>query len=439
MVRYVRGAVLEFDQRVIARIQIIRAVHGERRHVARPAVGVADGGRAGWRVVEIGIVVVHLVVGTARIAQAIVQHRVFQLVFAAGHEDLVVNGFLFIAQGLVEAIGAHAVGKAAGGGDRRAVRRHGQPLALNRFGVAGVEAADVIAVARIRLEAQVDADAVAAAVILVPALVPAGVGQRGMDAVVEEGRFDVVDAAFVLVISRRDDDRESMVRIDRCAAFIGVAGAEAGAGGERQVGDVGAAQRFAAGADARFKEGLAVARRGLRRDFNRAAQRFGILLRKIGFGHRNGADQAGGNRVQRHRAAAAERRGVVRRRQPQAAEGRAVEIGVEAANIDEASLAGIGLQRDAGYAPHRLGDVHIRQLAHLRRRHQVDQVGRLLLRLPGIGVGRALGIHHDHLDGVAGRRWISRIGRVGRHQEQLADESGKDGVLERSGLHTCFH
>ncbi len=232
VVRDVGGAVLELDQRVIGGIEVVRATDAERRYVARSAVGIADRGGSRGRVVEVGIIVMHLVIGSARVAEAVVQHRLLQLVLAPDHEDLVVNGFLLVAQGLVEAIDAQAIDKAVGRCGRGAVRCHRQTLAQYRFGIAGVEAADVIAIVCIRLVAQVDADTVTAAVILVPALVPAGIGQRRMHAIVEKGRFDIVDAALVFIVGGRDDDREGVIRIGTDAGLLATVAAEAGAGGQ---------------------------------------------------------------------------------------------------------------------------------------------------------------------------------------------------------------
>ena len=191
---------------------------------------------------------------------------------------------------------------------------------------------------------------------------------RGL--LIPETGFVIVDPAPVVVDRADHQDAERLVVGGPAKACPGVEG---------EVGDACVTLQLLATTQLQVEERLASRGRGLRRDVDRAAQRLGILLRQVALGHGDGADEAGRNRVHRHGAAGARRRAGVGGRQAQPAEGRAVQIGVEAADVDVASFARIRLQGDTRNAAYGLTGVDVRKPGDLAGRRDIDEIRRLLL------------------------------------------------------------
>ena len=222
------------------------------------------------------------------------------------------------------------------------------------FGIAGVEGAEIDAAVRINIPRIGTGEALARAVIFVPAeFEVVGDGHAGGRRIEIRGWtavFEVVDAAPVRVIRVGNDEAHRVAR------------AETKAAGDAAFPYGRAAQRLDAAAERAFQQVVGAARHCARQDVDDAAQAFRIDVGRERFDDLHPADDPRRKRVERDGAAAALRRRRIRSGQPHAVEGRAVEVGVHAADVDEAAFARVGLERDARNALHRFGDVDVGQL-----------------------------------------------------------------------------
>ena len=237
--------------------------------------------------------------------------------------------------------------------------------------------------------------------------------------VIEVGRLDVIETAPVLVVRCREHHRKWAVAIRRDVRTRGSSGtAESAARGNRHIDDAGAAQGFVSRADVPLNERGAILGSRLRRDFDGAAKSFRILTREVRFGHGDGADQTDRDRIEGHRAIAAERRCIIGGGKAQTAKRRAVQVGIEAAAIDVAPLALVGLERYSGNSAYRLGHADIRYLTYFLVRGDIDQIRGFHLRRPRDGDGRALRQNYDALERAHfadGYIFLSGFPRDNRH------------------------
>ena len=196
--------------------------------------------------------------------------------------------------------------------------------------------------------------------------------------------------------------------------------------GEGQIGDAGLALRLLAGTEFELEQWLAVLRRRFRGDIDGAAEGFGVLLGQVALGQRDGADKADWNGVERHGATGTARGTGVGRRQAQPTERGAVEIGIEAADIDVTTFARIGLQRDARKAAYGFAGIDVGELLNLLRSRQLNEIWRLLLCGARNLDGRALAHDEHFFERVRSRRggFCTHGGGGGKHERN----GGGEGV-----------
>ncbi len=202
--------------------------------------------------------------------------------------------------------------------------------------------------------------------------------------------------------------------------------AETGADGQfRRVRTAMVVQGLVAAAERRVGERLGDVGGGARRQLDRAAQTLGVMIRHAGIGDDDAVDGAGRNGVVFDGAAAGAGRRAARIgvKQGHAPIGGAVQVGVDAADLDEAAFTGVARQRDARHAAQRLGGVEIGVFGDGFGRLDADQVGRVLLDLPGFDFLARRGRNdHDLIDGRRGlrrgrRRGVLCHGSAGKRQK----------------------
>ncbi len=389
------------------------------------AVVVAEGQALG--AAELGAVVPGLVVGGPAVGRPVVEHRSAEVVDAAHDIDLVAVGLLLVRAGQRQ-VGKGGETAAMGRVGRVAQVVEGQAVLLHRFRVAGDVGPQEPEVVVVGLDVELAAIAEAPAMVVVAPHLDVGVGP--VDGRVVVVLLDVVEAAPVGPPRRRHHQRErggigeeaGRHRLVAAPAFdveAGTAEAEAGARRRLQVERAGmVVRRLVAPAGAGLEEGPHDVGRAARRQVDRAAQALGLMVRQGGLVDDQAVDRAGGDGVVLHRPASAAKVGAPGEgvEQRHAAEGGAGQVAVDAADVDEAALARVGGDRDAGYAAQGLGGVEVRVLQDGLRGLDVDQVRRLELELARHHLLAGRG--HHHLADRTGR--CGALGVGARSQEKRA-------------------
>ncbi len=396
-----------------------------------------------FRPLELGADVVVLGERRAAVGGVVVEGQVAKTIDAADDIDLVDVLFAFVGRGDFRlrgdqvAIGVGRIGRdLAGGAFDIAHVRQQQEILVHGFDVTRDVGANIIAMVIIRLEVELAAIAEAGAMIVVSAQLVFIDGVAGRGAVVDIAFLDIVDSPAVFLVRRVEDKRERRrVRDPACTVLrlriavlhdeALVVEAEAGAEGD-----------FAGCWAAMIVQGLiAAADRGVgkrlgdvggraRRQFDRTAQAFGVVVRHAGIGDDDAVDGARRDGVVFDGASARARRRAARIgvEQGHAAIGRTVEIGVDAADLDEAALAGVTRQRNAGHAAQRFGGVEVGIFLDGFDRLDADQVRRVLLNLARLDFLARRG--RDDNDRVGRRRRLRR-GRGSRLRRSGAGEGYK--------------
>src|SRR5262249_2984427 len=109
-------------------------------------------------------------------------------------------------------------------------------------------------------------------------------------------------------------------------------------------------------------------------DVDGSAERLGVLFGQIRVGNGNRADQTSRYRIEGDRTAASGWRRVVGGQQAHAVERGAVQVVVDAADVDVAAFAGVGFQRDSGQPAHRFARIHVGKPFNFLGRLNQDQV-----------------------------------------------------------------
>ncbi len=446
MVLVVLGAVADLlDRRILRRVVDQGGVDHQGRVVAVVGRIVIGEGKA-LRAVELGAVILAHHERRPAVGRAVVQHDAAEMVGAAGYIDLVTVGFLFVGAGQGD------VSRGGEAGRMGRVRRVaqvviGQPVLLHGLGVAGDIRPQIITVAVVGIEIELAAIAEAPPVIVVAAKLDVRVGP--VDSRVVVVFFDVVEAPSVGSPRCGQHERErSGIGHPACARLI-----RAGLSLDDQVATVEAETA----ADHGFKierpgvpvHGLvAPARRGLRerpvdgrsrarRQVDRPAEALGLMVRQGRLVDHQAVDGAGGDGVVFHGAAAAPEIGAARigvqQRHP--AEGRTRQVSVDPSDVHEPAFAGVGGDRDAGYAAQGLGRVEVGVLQDGLGGLNVDDVRRF--ELPLASQVLLPWRSHHHIVGLASRRRRGRALGVGacgekegagRHQRAIDQILGQGSV-----------
>ena len=300
----------------------------------------------------------------------------------------------------------------------------------------------------IGLEVELGPIAEAAAVIVVaPQIVLADPGAR-RDPVVEVALLQVVNGAAIVLACARDDEREGIgVRYPsgargRLAAPVinsqtVIVKAEPGAHGDVGLERAGViVERLITPAKRTLEEWPGDVDRGARGQLDRTAEPLGLVVGQQGIGDDDAIDRAGRNGVELHRAAASARGGAPRVcvQQRDAAIGRSIEIGVDAADLHEAPFTGVAGQRDARQAAERLGGVEVWILLDGLGGLHGNQIGGLELHQPRLLFLARRG--DDHFTHGRGRR--RRFGGKGGSAERGKGDAGKQRQGERSRRHRCL-
>ena len=150
--------------------------------------------------------------------------------------------------------------------------------------------------------------------------------------------LDIVDAALILVIDGGDDGAEGVAPANR-PPMPSPPSKLRPALTSRVIHRC-AAQRLVAATQIGIKERrAAMLGPAARHEVDRAAESLGIHVRSQCLAELDAADDAGGERIEGDSATAAKGRGRIGGRQAHACVGRAIEIRIQPANIDEAPLA----------------------------------------------------------------------------------------------------
>ncbi len=189
--------------------------------------------------------------------------------------------------------------------------------------------------------------------------------------------------------------------------------------------------RLVAPAGGGVDEGPADVGRRARGQLHRAAQALGFVVREAGVGDDQAVDGAVGDGVELHLTTAAREIGAagVGVEQGDAAEGGAVQVAVDAADVDEAALAGIARQRNARQAAEGFGGVEVGIFGDGLGRLHRDQVRRRLLLDAGLGFLAGGG---DHDLGHPARRGVGRQSLAGHRQ-------GAQGARAQQESLGCLH
>ncbi len=389
-------------QLIIGWVGGIGAIGGLEQRITRVGDVVVSGAYR-IRIDELSLVRIRQPIGALRNRGPVIELHTFGNAGAAEHQHRVLDTLLGIGQVLI--VFGHAVIRIGWcekatririrlGRRRRTIIR----AAVRRSGTAGIQAADVevmillaFPIAR-HQEAQVKTvefigpgvdfatDAIALTMIIVAAQIEFAeqLVRHALRLLIAVSGFNVVDPALIVVINAGQQNADRARSGEQAADAI--AAIETAADGAIDIEHRRIAQRFIAAASAAFDEQLAaVLIATARHQIDRAAERFGIEIGPVGLGQFNAADQAGRQHIESRRAAAAERRSRVRWRQAHTAVSRAIEIGIQPANADKTTFAGIGFQRYAGQPLQGFGGIDVRQFADFFQRLHFDQVRRLLL------------------------------------------------------------
>ncbi len=387
---------IRLEERGQAWVLVLRGVGGveqlgERRILEQGELRIVGAALVVLPEIDVGapiarLVVIVLDIGRPAVGGAIVHLEFIEPVLAADGEHRVPVGLLQQDQVRLRLEPVdHVAGLVRRG--RIAVELGVEVVLVGPLLIPGHVQADIVAVVVIRLEGELPAIAEAPAIVVVAAEVHAVVA-----AVAVVAGLDIVHPAPV-VLARGGDhqgergrvgDPAGAVRRDIAQALdrqLAMGEAETGAGGEagceraRMVMKV-----LIAPAQFALEERMGEVLRGPRRQFDLAAQALGLAIRRERLVDDDPVDRARGDGVELHRAPAAAGRRARREgvQQHDPAIGGAIEVGVDAADIDEAALARVG------------GERHARDTA--------QGLGGVVVRIFGDGLGRL--DRHDHRRGL---------------------------------------
>jgi hypothetical protein len=172
-------------------------------------------------------------------------------------------------------------------------------------------------------------------------------------------------------------------------------------------------------------------------DFDRAAERVGVVVGREGLADFQRADQAGRQHIQRHRAAAR-----FRRWHQCAVDGDGVQVRAEAAHTDVAAFALIALDGHARQAGEGFGGVFVRQAADVVAADDADDVVGFFLGGDGVAQTGPLAADHHAVGGSGQFGAVGRFGGVGAAGQhgQHADGQGRQarcGGVVCSRFHWC--